>query len=119
MKFHVSLALSLLICLATITFAQDSVKTLRSTGRVITVTQDSLTIQPGHTNLVFSVDSATKVVGKGVGTKVQELKREGRAPTIIDLVDQFDSVNVKYVDTGGGKLRATEVNIKVKTILKK
>ncbi len=119
MKVRLSLALSLFISFGTVTFAQESVKTLRSTGRVITVTQDSLTIQPGHTNLVFSVDSATKVVGKGVGTKVQELKREGRAPTIIDLVDQFDSVNVKYVDTGGGKLRATEVNIKVKTILKK
>ncbi len=37
MKFHVSLVLGLLICLATITFAQDSVNTLRSTGRVITV----------------------------------------------------------------------------------
>lgn len=119
MTYRFSLALSALICLASVAFAQEPVKTLRSTGRVIAVTQDSLTIQPGHDNLVFSVDAATKIVGKGVGTKVQALKKEGRAPTITDLVDKFDSVNVKYVDTGGGKLRATEVNIKVKTILKK
>ena len=119
MTFRLSLALGVVICLAGVAFAQEPAKTLRSVGRVIAVTQDSLTIQPGNSNLVLSVDASTKVVGKGVGTKIQALKREGRAPTITDLVDKFDSVNVKYVDAGGGKLRATEVNIKVKTILKK
>lgn len=119
MTFRLSLALSMVIYLAGLAFAQEPAKTLRSVGRVIAVTQDSLTIQPGHDNLVFSVDRATKIVGKGVGTRVQALKKDGRAPAITDLVDKFDSVTVKYVDAGGGKLRAIEVNIKVKTILKK
>ncbi|MEK7996790.1 MAG: hypothetical protein AAB403_23545 [Planctomycetota bacterium] len=119
MKFRLALAVGVLICLPNGLLAQESGKTMRSNGRVIAITQDSLTIQPGNTNLVFAVDGNTKVVGKGVGTKVQAIKKDGRAPTITDLVDKFDSVNVKYVDTGGGKLRATEVDIKVKTILKK
>lgn len=119
MNFRLLLAVGVMISIPGGVLAQDSAKTMRSNGRVIEISQDSLTIQPGNTNLVFVVDNNTKVVGKGVGTKVQAIKREGRAPAITDLVDRFDSVNVKYVDTGGGKLRATEVDIKVKTFVKK
>lgn len=119
MNFRLSFAVGVMICLPVGLLGQESAKTMRSTGRVIEISQDSLTIRPGNTDLVFVVDSNTKVVGKGVGTKVQAIKKDGRAPAITDLVDKFDSVQVKYVDTGGGKLRATDVDIKVKTILKK
>ena len=121
MKSRLATSLALVVCLLGISAAQEkrAATIQRGSGRVIALTQSEITIQPGtRPNLVLAIDGTTKVVGKGVGTKTQALKREGRPVTVPDLVDRFDSVTVKYVDEGG-KLRVTEIDIRAKTTLKK
>lgn len=118
MKFRVAFAFVLLLCLSQGLTAQQVRKTLRASGRVIAVTQDSITIQPSG-SLTIAVDATTRIIGKGVGTKTQGLKAEGRLPTITDLVDVSDSVTVKYADMEDGKPKASEIKIHVKTFNKR
>jgi hypothetical protein len=63
--------------------------------------------------MTFVIDSATKVIGKGVGTKTRALKAANKPVAITELVDELDSVAVKYQDVSG-RLHAREVDIKVK-----
>jgi hypothetical protein len=93
--------------------AQQSPKTMKFTGRVTAVASDSITVTR-DTSLTFVVDESTKVVGEGVGSKTRAMKADGKSPTIMDLVEKRDSVNVKYEELGDGKLRAAEVKISVK-----
>lgn len=95
-------------------FAQSGgAKTLKTNGRVIAITADSLTIRPGMETMTFVVDKDTKVRGKGVGTKTRALTTANKPVTITELVEELDSVAVKYQDLSG-KLHAREVDIKVK-----
>ena len=96
------------------TYAQSgSAKTLKANGRVIAITADSITIRPGMETMTFVVDKDTKVIGKGVGTKTRALTTANKPVTITELVEEVDSVVVKYQDLSG-KLHAREVDIKVK-----
>jgi hypothetical protein len=113
MKMHLAVGLVFLFCFASVTSAQPSKKSLRAAGRVDAFTQDSITIIAGGDKMTLAVDSATKVIGKGLGTKTQKAKTEGRSPTITDLVNPSDNVVATYVDAGGGKLRATEINVRL------
>ena len=116
MKAHFAVGSALLVCLATTLFAQPSKKTVRAAGRVDAVAADSITILlAGTEKMTLVVDSQTKVIGRGLGTKARAIKAEGRSSTITDLVKASDSVVVTYVDDGGGKLRATEVNVRLVT----
>ena len=116
MQSRLVIALALLVCVVAAAAAQEkpSAATQRVTARVVSVTADAITLHTATTtNLVLTFDTTTRVVGKGVGTKAKAVKGEGQTLTVADLVGQYDSVNVKYVDEGG-KLRATEIDIKVK-----
>lgn len=92
---------------------QSPAKTLRTNGRVLAITADSLTIRPGMETMTFVIDSATKVKGKGVGTKTRALTAANKPVVITELVEELDSVAVRYQDVSG-KLHAREVDIKVK-----
>lgn len=84
-----------------------------ASGRVTAVAVDSLTIQAKTEAITIAVDDNTRVTGKGVGTITRSLKAEGRPPRVGDLVQQYDSVRVKFSETGGRRL-ATEIRIVVK-----
>lgn len=116
MKIHLAIALALLFCVAGTSIAQSSKKPMWAAGRVDAVTQDSLTIVTGGKDkMTLVVDTSTKVIGRGLGTKTRAVKAEGRSTTIADLVKPSDSVVVTYVDSGEGKLRATQVNVRLIT----
>lgn len=121
MKARLSLALALIVlsCSATITVAQESGKAMRVTGRVIAVTNDSITVRPGNDTITLAVDGSTRVTGKGVGTKTRSLKAEKKSVQITDLVEPNDSVVVEYRELGNGGLRATRVDVRVKAFKKK
>lgn len=114
MKVHIAVAVTLLFCFVGHVAAQQSKKTMRSTGRVMAVSPDSVTIKPGNANLTFSIDTSTKVVGKGVGTKTEAMKAANKSPQVTDLVNEYDSVTVEYEDLGGGKLHAKRIDVRVK-----
>ena len=88
-------------------------KTQKANGRVIAISADSMTIRPGMKDLVFVIDKDTKVTGKGVGTKTRALTAAGKPVTITELVEELDSVTVKYQELSG-KLHARDVDINVK-----
>ena len=119
MKIRIGVAIAMCFCLTGVQSAQQSGKTMRSTGRVATVAADSITTKLGSASLTFTVDGSTKVVGKGVGTKIAALKAANKPTQITDLVDEYDSVTVEYDDMGSGKLHARRIDIRMKGIKKK
>ena len=88
-------------------------KTQKASGRVIAISAESMTIRPGMETMMFVIDKDTKVKGKGVGTKTRALTAANKPVTITELVEEVDSVTVKYQDLSG-KLHAREVDIVVK-----
>jgi hypothetical protein len=112
----VRFGLGLLLFCAVGTAVADETKT--AAGKVTAVAADSLSIQKGNETLTFVVDSATKFVGKGLTTKTQELKAQGKAMTLIDAVGKDDRVVVKY-DEKDGKMHAVEVKVDQKALMAK
>ena len=119
MKFYFAAAMLFVVCSAPALVAQQTSKTMRATGRVISVSADSITLRPGSETLTVSVDSSTRVTGKGVGTKVRAMKADNKAPQVSDLVAPNDSVVVEYRDSGSGALLATRIDVRVKAFSKK
>jgi hypothetical protein len=77
--------------------AQGKAKTMTASGTVKAVSGNSLTVTAaGGKEMTFTVDSSTKFVGKGLGTK----SKEGNA-TPTDAVAMGDKVSVTYHDMGG------------------
>ena len=76
------------------------------------VSATSMTISgstgPAKFNQTFTIDSATKVIGKGVGTATK-----GAKVVITDLVGKGDQVGVSY-RMSGTALHATEVRVTTK-----
>jgi hypothetical protein len=68
-------------------------------GTVAAVSSDSITIKGKEAEMKLVVDSKTRVVGTGVGTKEAKLKEEKKTPQIIDFLKAGDEVSAKYDDT--------------------
>jgi len=86
-------------------------KTASTTGVVKTVTASSLTVEKGGKDMMFTVDSATKVLARGSTAKTKEKKEKGAGGlAITDVVKAGDQVTVRYKDEAG-KMTATEVRV--------
>lgn len=117
MRTLITCALSILVAANAALIAQ-STETQNAKGRVTAVAADSITIQTSSETLTLFVDSSTKVVGKGVGKITGRLKAEGRSAAVTDLVQQYDSVRVKYGAAPEKGPRATEIRIVAKAFRK-
>ena len=117
----VSLILTLLVvsCGVVGIAAQQPGKTVRATGRVLSVTANSLTVRPGPEALTVAVDASTRITGKGVSDKIRSLRAENRSAQLTDLVEANDSVVVEYRNDEKGTARATRIDVRVKAFKKK
>jgi hypothetical protein len=93
--------------------AADKAKTVQ--GKVTAVAGDSLTIAKGTESMTFTVDSTTKVVGKGLTTKSNEKAASGEKMTLSDSVATGDMVTVTYHEMDG-KMHAANVKITQKAL---
>lgn len=83
-------------------------------GTVAAVSPDSITIKSKEAEIKLVVDSKTKVVGTGIGTKTAKMKEEKKSPQIVDLLKNGDEVSATYDETSK---HANEVRL-VKAALK-
>jgi len=83
--------------------AEKPAKTLTTTGKVAAVAADSLTVTASSGDMTFTIDSKTKIVGKGIGTKSGALKTDGKSTPATEFVHVGDRVTVKYHDMGATK----------------
>ena len=79
------------------------------------MTNESLTISHGADTMTFAVDSATKLVGKGIGTMASEKKAKNEPLTITDGVATDDMVKVTYHEMDG-KMHASQVTVVQKSL---
>src|SRR5215831_6843363 len=91
--------------------AQAKPKTqLIPNATVKSVSTTSVVVTSLGKDSAFSVDSMTRVVGKGIGTKS---RAKGNKPSIVDLLKEGDRVTVTYHDVGG-TLHATKIEVAAK-----
>ncbi len=111
-RFTVALLLTGAVSTA---LAAQKPKTTTVQGKVTAVTNESLTISHGADTMTFAVDSATKLVGKGIGTMASEKKAKNEPLTITDGVATDDMVKVTYHEMDG-KMHASQVTVVQKSL---
>jgi len=87
---------------------QSTTKAMSAAGTVKSVSATSLTVTSGGKDMTFTIDSSTKFIGKGLGTKAKAGKL-----TAPDAVAANDSVSVAYHDMSG-MLHAASVRVTAK-----
>jgi hypothetical protein len=90
--------------------AQAKAKAMTASGTVKSVSATALTVTSGGKDMNFTIDSSTKFVGKGLGTKSQA---KGGKMTATDAVAANDMVSVTYHDMGG-MMHAASVRVTAK-----
>jgi len=112
--WQVVLAMLMVALVATTAPAADA-KAKTAQGKVTSASGDSLTIAKGSESMTFTVDTATKVVGKGLTTKTNEKASMGQKMTLSDTVGSGDMVTVTYHEMDG-KMHASMVKITQKAL---
>src|SRR5215467_9490025 len=103
----VSVALVTVVLLAWAAAPSVSAKSkMMANATVKSVSATSLTVTEGGKDMTFSVDSKTKVVGKGMGTKSE---KKGGKIGIADLLKAGDLVTVTYDDAATPKASRVEM----------
>jgi hypothetical protein len=92
--------------------AQAKAKSMTASGTVKDVSGTSLTVTVGGKDMAFTVDAATKFIGKGLSTKTRE---KGGKMTATDAVGSGDMVSVTYHDMGG-TMHAAQVRVNTKAM---
>lgn len=82
----------------------------RTRGTISAVGADSVTVKVRDAEMRFSVDAKTIVEARGAGTKDRQAEAAGKGgPKLNELVKTGDAVEVTYVDSASGALRATRI----------
>jgi hypothetical protein len=84
--------------------AQSAKKQLLANATVKSLSATSITVTASGKDSTFAVDSKTKVVGKGIGTKSAE---KGGKASITDLLKEGDRVTVTYAGSGSAMMATT------------
>jgi len=93
--------------------AEEKPKSMTASGTVTAMTGSSLTVKTAAGDSTFSIDSKTKIIGTGLGTKSKEAAAEGKKQVLADVIGVGDSVSVTYHDVAGAK-HAAEVRLRQK-----
>ena len=88
-------------------------KALSASGTVKSVSGTSLVVASGGKDMTFTLDSSTKFVGKGLGTK-----SKAGPLTASEAVHEGDMVSVSYHDMGGS-MHAANVRVTKASVTKK
>ena len=105
------LAILMLAMVSTAGAAAEKEKAMTAMGKVTAVAGDTLTIAgKGAESMTFTVDSSTKITGKGLSTKTAEKAASGEKMTLTDSINKDDMVSVTYHDMGG-KMHASAVKV--------
>ena len=75
-------------------------KSMTAKGKVSAVAADSLTVAGKSGDMVFAVDSSTKIQAKGATHKTDAMKDDKKTPQITDFVHTGDTVTVSYTKEG-------------------
>ena len=75
-------------------------KSMTAKGKVSAVAADSLTVAGKSGDMVFAVDSSTKIQAKGATHKTDAMKDDKKTPQITDFVHTGDTVTVSYTKDG-------------------
>ena len=101
-------ALALVTWPATHALAQDTGNKTR--GTVAALGPDTITVKARDVELKFRVTRQTVVEARGAGTRGRQAQAAGKAgPTLTEVLKTGDAVEVSYVDTASGMLRALRV----------
>jgi hypothetical protein len=109
------LAILMLATVSTAGAAAEKEKAVTAQGKVTAVAGDTLTIAKGAESMTFTVDSTTKITGKGLSTKTAEKAAAGEKMTLTDSINKDDMVSVTYHDMGG-KMHASAVKVTQKAL---
>ena len=75
-----------------------------ASGQISALTGKSVTIKSGSGEMMFAIDPATRVIGRGAGTATQKAKATGKDLGIADLLKVGEDVVVSYRTDGSSRV---------------